>query len=498
MSNTYTKLMEEVRDLGRLGAVAQMLEWDQETYMPKKGVRARSELLALTAGIAHERLVCDKMRGLIEGASAAAGDYVAETNIRETRRVFERAANVPTELVKELARMSSVAKDAWVAARKKSDFGEFEPLLLKLVELKKQLAEHIGYQAEPYDALLDEFEPGATAGQIEGLFAELRERIVTLLNKVKASAKQPDLTILNRSFPIAVQKLVSRKMAESLHYDFDAGRCDVSVHPFCCTVGGPDDVRITTRYMEQSLTPSLFGTLHEVGHALYEQGLPSEHTFTPSGEAISLGIHESQSRLWENFVGRSKAFWAYHWSHIKDAFPEALGEVSVNEFYEAINAATPSMIRVEADELTYNLHIILRFEIERGLFDGSLSAKDLPTIWNERMQQALGITPKDDVEGCLQDIHWSMGGFGYFPTYALGNLYAAQFFEQAGKDIPDLWDRIQRNDNQPLLDWLRDNIHRHGQRYRAGELVEQVTGKPLSIDPLMDYLTKKLAPIYGL
>ncbi len=490
--------MEEVRDIGRLRSIAEMLEWDQETYMPKKGVRVRSELLALAAGIAHERLVCDKMRGYVESASADAGDHVAETNIRETRRAFERAANVPTELVKELARMSSMAKDAWVTARKQSDFSKFEPSLLKLVELKKQMAEHIGYRAEPYDALLDEFEPGATASQIEGLFAELRDRIVTLLNKVKASAQQPDLTILNRSYPIPAQKLVSRKMAEALHYDFDAGRCDVTVHPFCCTLGGPDDVRITTRYVEKSLTPSLFGTLHEVGHALYEQGLPSEHTFTPSGEAISLGIHESQSRLWENFVGRSKAFWTFHWPGVKDAFPEALGEVSVDDFHAAINAATPSMIRVEADELTYNLHIILRFEIERGLFNGSLNAKDLPAIWNERMQKTLGITPKDDVEGCLQDIHWSMGGFGYFPTYALGNLYAAQFFEQAGKDIPDLLDRIAHNDNQPLLDWLRSNIHRHGQRYRAGELVEKVTGKPLSIDPLMNYLTKKLTPIYGL
>jgi carboxypeptidase Taq len=257
-------------------------------------------------------------------------------------------------------------------------------------------------------------------------------------------------------------------------------------------------VRITTRYQERSLASSLFGTIHETGHALYEQGLPREHMFTPMGEAVSLGIHESQSRLWENFVGRSKAFWTYHWDSVKEMFPDALGEVTLDGFYQAINSVAPSLIRVEADELTYNLHIIIRFEIERDLMSGALSVEDIPTAWNESMSSTVGITPPNDREGCLQDIHWSAGLFGYFPTYTLGNLFAAQFFEQAKCDMPDLFERIAAGEYTPLLDWLRTHIHCHGQRYRAGELVEVATGKALSIEPFMNYVTAKFSAVYDL
>jgi len=497
MSDAYAHLMELVKDVGRLRAVGQLLDWDQETYMPPNGVKARAEQAALIAGIAHERLVADEVGSLLDQAVAADGDYVAQTNLRETRRTFDRAVKVPTKLVKEIAHTGALAKDAWVKARKESDFAKFAPHLERLVELKKQVAEHIGYETEPYDALMDEFEPGARSTQIEELFAELRAVTVSLLEKLAASPTKPDSSLLTRHFPRAKQEELSRKMAEWLNFDFDSGRIDVAVHPFCLTIGGPDDVRLTTRYMEDFLPGALFGTIHETGHALYEQGLPHEHMYTPMGEYVSLGIHESQSRLWENFVGRSQAFWDYHWEGVKAMFPESLGHVSLEQFYAAINTVEPSLIRVEADELTYNLHIILRFEMERALFTNQLAVRDIPSAWNEKMKDLLGITPPNDSEGCLQDIHWSIGIFGYFPTYALGNLYAAQFFEQAEKDIPNLLVRIAGNDHKPLLEWLRKNIHRHGQRYRAAQLVEVVTGKPLSIKPFVDYVTEKFSTVYG-
>lgn len=498
MQDAYEELMTRVTDVGRLHSIEALLDWDQETYMPGDGVAARAEQAALIAAIAHDRLVSDKTRSLLDRAVASDGDFVAETNLRETRRAFDRAARIPTDLVKEIARTSSLAKDAWARAREQSRLSEFAPFLEKLVALKKQVAEHIGYETEPYDALMDEYEPGAQAEKIATLFAELCNATVGLLEKIVASGTRPDTSILEREYPEPGQRQLSRRMAEALNFDFSAGRADVSVHPFCTTIGGSGDVRITTRYQERFLSSALFGTLHETGHALYEQGLPRQHTCTPMGEAVSLGIHESQSRMWENLVGRSRAFWTFHWDELKRTFPEALADVSLDEFCAAINAVQPSLIRVEADELTYNLHIAVRFELERALFDGSLAVGDVSAAWNEKMTKFLGVTPTNDAEGCLQDIHWSMGAFGYFPTYALGNLYASQFFEQAQKDIPDLDTRIAVNDHRPLLTWLREKIHVHGQRYRADELVERVTGRPLSIESFMTHVTNKYSEVYGI
>ena len=498
MASHYDKLMECVKDIGRLRAIEQLLDWDQETQMPRGGVQPRAESAALIAGLAHERLIGDELRSLLDTASAEEEDFAAQTNLREMRRAVQRNVNIPIALVKEIAQTSIMAKDAWASARRTSDFDEFAPFLARLVNLKKQVAECIGYDTEPYDALMDEFEPGARAADIERLFASLRESTVGLLERIRNASKRPDTSILARKYPIDRQVRLSRAMAETLGFDFSAGRADVSVHPFCTTIGGCGDVRITTRYDEQFLSGALFGTLHETGHALYEQGLLREHTFTPMGEAVSLGIHESQSRMWENMVGRGQPFWSFHWDGLKTLFPESLGDLSVEEFYGAINAVEPSFIRVEADELTYNLHIILRFEIERALFNGSLEVQDVPAVWNEKMTTSLGIAPRSDAEGCLQDIHWSLGAFGYFATYALGNLYAAQLFAQARRDIPDLYDRIAANDQKPLLRWLRQNIHQHGRRFRADELIERVTGAPLSIEPFVGYVTEKYSEVYGL
>lgn len=498
MSDAYAKLVDRVKDISRLHAVAQLLGWDQETYMPVSGVQARSEQFALIMGLAHERLVADETRALLDRVSAPSGDYVLETNIRETRRVFERAAKIPTELVKQIAETASVAKEAWAKAREESDFKAFKPYLQRLVELKKREAECVGYDTEAYDALMDEFEPGAKASEIEVLLRELRQATIALFRRITDAPRHPDPGILTRRFDMDRQKVWARKLAEALNFDFSSGRVDISVHPFCATIGGCGDVRMTARYQEDFLPSAIFGTMHETGHALYEQGLLGEHAFTPMGEAVSLSLHESQSRMWENLVGRSRAFWACHWEDLKATFPEVLQDVSLDEFYGAINAVRPSFIRCEGDELTYNLHIILRFEIERALFDGSLNVEDVPGAWNEKLKASLGITPPNDREGCLQDIHWSWGSFGYFHTYTFGNLYAAQFFEQARKDIPGLLDRIAIGDYEPLLLWLRRNIHCHGQRYRANELVELVTGRPLSITPFMDYVTAKFSQIYEL
>lgn len=497
MSEPYRELIEQMKDIARLASVAQLLDWDQETYMPRRGVSARAEQAALVAGLVHERLVSEDIRRRLEDARVAQSDATAWANVREARRAYARAAKLPTDLVKEIAHSSSLAKEAWQEARKSNDFGRFAPLLGKLVELKRRVAELVGYEGEPYDALLDEFEPGAKTREIESIFADLRRQTVALLDRLRAG-KAPDDTILRRMYPEPQQRLLSQRMAEAIGFDFERGRADVSVHPFCLTIGGPSDVRITTRYEERFLPSALFGTLHECGHALYEQGLPEDHLFEPIGEAVSLGVHESQSRLWENLVGRNRAFWTFHFPALTRLFPDALRGVTLDDFYRAINRVKPSLIRVEADEVTYNLHIILRFELERALFRGELAVADLPAAWNERMTRTVGVTPQRDADGCLQDIHWALGAFGYFPTYTLGNLYAAQFFEQARRDIPDLTDRIAANDHEALLSWLRTNIHQHGRQYRAHELVQRVTGSPLSCEPFVRYITRKCEEVYGL
>ncbi|RJP36922.1 MAG: carboxypeptidase M32 [Phycisphaerales bacterium] len=498
MNDAYSDLVTRLREISRLNAISSLLDWDQETYMPPRAAAARADQQALIAGLAHERLVCDEFAACLDAARADDADPAARTNIREARRVFDRQRKLPRSLVEQIAHASSSAKTAWAQARGESNFALFAPALSRLLDLKKEAAARIGFPNEPYEALMDEFEPGATVPALEPVFTQLREATVQLLARIRAAGRQPDESILVRNYPRPAQEELTARMAALLQYDLEAGRIDVSTHPFCTTIGGPTDVRITTRYNESFISPALFGTLHETGHALYEQGLQAEHAGTPMGEAVSLGIHESQSRLWENMVGRSRAFWEGQYPSVQGLFPEALGDVSLDAFWRAINAVRPSMIRVEADELTYNLHIIVRFELERGMLRGDVEVGDIPAAWNEKMKSLLGIVPADDREGCLQDIHWSMGAFGYFPTYTLGNLYAAQFFETARAELDDLDGAIRRGDTRPLLDWLRRSIHRHGQRYRAHELVQVVTGKPLSIEPLLAYLRAKYGQVYGL
>lgn len=495
-SKGYEAFIEQVREIHLCESIGGLLDWDQETYMPPKGAETRAAQLSLIAGIAHKRLTSDEFARQLETVEAEGdGDPVVATNVRDMRRVHDRAVKLPTKLVQQIAQASSLARQAWVAARKESQFAKFSPHLEKLLDLKRQVAEKIGYDENPYDALMDEFEPGMRASQVQQVFDALKGQLVPLVQAIKDAPRQPKTAVLDAKCPVDAQARFGRWIAEQMGYDFEAGRLDTTTHPFCQGIS-PQDVRITSRYNETYLPMSLFGTMHEAGHALYEQGLDPEHAHTPAGMHVSLGIHESQSRMWENLVGRSRAFWEHYYGKLQAEFP-ALASVALEDWYFAINTVRPSLIRVEADEVTYNLHIMLRFDIERQMIAGKLKIADIPEAWNAAMQQMLGITPPDDAQGCLQDIHWSMGIFGYFPTYALGNLYAAQFFEAAREALPNLDGEIGAVRLMPLLEWLREHIHRQGKRYRAAELVERVTGKALSHEPFIEYLRGKYQPLYG-
>lgn len=497
MPSAYEAFHKAIREIGQLGSIEGLLDWDSETIMPDGGLSARAEQISLIATLAHERRTSPTLGELIEQLDSRVDDPIEQSNVREARRMYERASRVPAELVTRLSRVSVLAKEAWGKARAGSDFPAFAPHLSELVNIKRHIADLIGYTGERYDALLDEYEPGMTSAQVEEVFTALRGPLCEFVRRLAHAPRKPDSSVLHRNFPRAAQESFARHLAEAIGFDFSRGRLDVSKHPFCGGTG-PADVRLTTRYYEDFIAPSVFGVLHEAGHGIYEQGLPEAHMFTPAGQAVSLGIHESQSRLWENFVGRSREFWEGMYGACQRAFPDALGSVSLDAFHGAINTVSPSLIRVEADEVTYNLHIILRFEIERALIGGTLEVRDIPAAWNGKMRELLGVSPPNDAQGCLQDIHWSAGMFGYFPTYALGNLYAAQFFEAALRAIPNLRDELRRGQFAPLLAWLRENIHQHGMRYRAGELVHRVTGAPLTVEPFLRYIRTKFAPIYGL
>jgi carboxypeptidase Taq len=366
-----------------------------------------------------------------------------------------------------------------------------------MLMLKRQEAAALGFTATPYDPLLDDYEPHATTAEVGAVLAGLRDALAPLVQEIVASGRRPDAAILKRSFAPAIQESFGQEISGAMGFDYTAGRLDTTAHPFCGGAG-PGDVRITTRYNANDFGDAFFSILHEAGHGMYEQGLPREHFGLPTGEAVSLGIHESQSRMWENQVGRSRAFWEHVLPRARAAFPDALKEAKLDNFYAAINEVQPSLIRVDADEVTYNLHILIRFELERAMIEDDLQVAELPAAWREKYEKYLGITPPSDAEGALQDVHWSAGLFGYFPTYSLGNLYAAQFFAQANADLGDQQEAFRRGDFAPLLGWLRVHIHRHGQRYSASELVQRITGKPLTHASWIDQMRTKYGELYGL
>ena len=427
MSQTYDEFIKRASELADIGHAQALLSWDQETYMPPKGAARRASSMGSLAGIYHQKLTdaeLVRLVGELQGRDLQ-GDQAV--NVREFARGLDRALKIPEQLVVEMSKTEALAHEAWVEARQKAEFAVFQPWLEKILAQKKEVADRVGYEGSVYNALLDEYEPYARAEEIGPVFAALRSQLVPLVEGIKATGKKPAKGVLDQEFPVAAQEAFGRQVMGDLGFDPEAGRLDISVHPFCSGLSR-DDVRLTTRYASEQMTDSLFGVIHETGHGLYEQGLPEDAAGTPAGAAVSLGIHESQSRLWENMVARSRPFWEYYLDTLKGCFPAQLQRVDLDAFYAAINQVEPSLIRVEADEVTYNLHILLRFELEMDLLEERVEVADLPALWNERMEQYLGVRPEDDAEGVLQDIHWSMGGIGYFPTYSLGNLYAAQFF----------------------------------------------------------------------
>ncbi|MBI5867140.1 MAG: carboxypeptidase M32 [candidate division Zixibacteria bacterium] len=498
--DTLTELVRQCREISIIDSCGSLLGWDERTYMPRKGAEHRAEQLAFLAGLSHSRLVDPRIGDLINtlrtSGSTNGGDDDASVMAREVGRIYDREVKIPQALVEEITRVTTLAQGKWAEARANSDFKAFKPWLQKVIDLKKQEAEAVGYKDDAYNAMLDTYEPGATVGSIEKIFTPLRNDLVKLLDKIRGSGRSPNVGIITREYPVERQQQFGTEAAAAIGFDFTEGRLDITTHPFCSGIG-PGDVRITTRYDAHHFPCAFFGILHEAGHGIYDQGLDPKHFGTPMGEMISLGIHESQSRMWENLVGRSRPFWTHFFPKAQKTFPEALGNVKADEFYWAINDVRPSLIRVEADEATYNLHILLRFEMERAFFSGGLSVDDIPGAWNEKFKSYFGLTPPNDKEGCLQDVHWSAGYIGYFPTYALGNLFAAQFFAKAQQDIPNMDAQFAKGDFSALKSWLRQNIHRHGRRYRSNILVERVTGQPLSSKPLIDYMTRKYGELYG-
>lgn len=494
----YEELLARLKDIDLISQIGGLISWDQEVLMPPKAAVLRAEQLAWISKTGHEKLTDQRIGVLISQLESENGlDDVEMANVRLARESYDRATKLPTEFVEEMAKHRSRAQISWTEARASDDFSIFRDDLAKAVELARAKADYLGYDALRYDALLDLYETGLTVARVDPLFAGLRENVAPLIRAVMDRGRRPDISwIENNSWPQEAQEKLSHSVAEAIGFDFGAGRRDASTHPFC---GGPnpDDVRWTTRYNESDPFGSLYGSMHETGHGTYEQGRRRDLDFQPAGQANGLGVHESQSRLWENQVGRSREFCEWALPLWKECFPENMEGVGVEELWQAVNLVEPSLIRVEADEATYNLHIMIRYEIEKMLIGGDIEVDDLPDAWDEMYEEFLGIRAPNRALGVLQDIHWSMGAFGYFPTYTLGNLYAAQLLEAARDDLPDHDSQIKRGDFQPLLDWMRSKVHNRGSILMPAELIEEATGDSPSPDAFVRYLGSKIERLYG-
>ncbi|MBW5448312.1 carboxypeptidase M32 [Cohnella sp. CFH 77786] len=486
--------------MSHYSSMLSLASWDQQTKAPHKGkvyfAKARGTLSTELFRLATS----DRMGALLDvltGAEAGAQlDEPTRAAVRERKREFDQKKKIPESLHKEFTIHTANARTVWEEARRQNDFAKFRPTLERTVEYVRQYAELYGYEKHPYDAHLDQYEPGLTVQQLDRIFGTLREQTVRLLDRIRGSSDQPR-DVFEGDFDIAQQEKFNLYLLPRLGYDLDAGRLDVTAHPFACTIN-VGDVRITTRYFANDPRSSLFATIHETGHAIYEQGINPEFEGSVISGGVSLGIHESQSRFLENMVGRSLPFWERYFDDYKRYFPGKFDGVSARDFYRSVNIVKPSYIRVEADEVTYNLHVMIRYEIEKGLVEGTVEVKDLPAIWNAKMREYLGVEPPTDTEGVLQDVHWSYGAFGYFPTYSLGNLYSAQIRRTILKQFPDFEDIVRRGEFAPIREWLRENIHRHGSVYMPAELIERVTGEPLNPEYLVRYFEEKYSDIYGI
>ena len=500
--NPVDTLKNELREIADLKGAVELMLWDMETYMPPGGAKARARQVAMLEALAHERFIG-------EGVSKPLGELVDldsgepfngaddETNrlVKEIWKDYHRAAALPTEFVEEMSQTTSLAQPVWVEARKKNNFNMFALHLEKIISLKYKEIEYLGIKGTPYDTLLDEYEPGVTTADIDVLFGALKKELVPMVKAISDSGIETKREILLQYYDPRKQWEFSELILKEMHYDFNCGRQDKAAHPFS-TSFHPTDARVTTRVNDNNLMYCLSSSIHEGGHALYEQGLDQEWYGTPFCEAISYGIHESQSRLWENLVGLSKPFWEYYFPKLQKVFPENLSDVSLDDFYMAVNTVKPDLIRTEADEITYNLHIMLRYEIEQMIINNGVEVSALPEIWNNKMEEYLGITPPSDADGVLQDVHWAHGSFGYFPTYALGNLYNIIMFNKAKEELPNMAKDCREGNFLPLRNWLKDNIHIVGRRQTAKEMIKSMSGQDLSSQPFIDYLKKKYSEIY--
>jgi carboxypeptidase Taq len=495
--NTLTTKLKEIKNINSAAAI---LHWDQQVSMPPGGAEARANQIATLEKLAHEMFIADEI-GVLLGDLADAG-FAYDSNeaslVRVVQRDYERARKLPSELVEEMSRTFARGHQIWVKARADKDFSQFQDTLTKIVDLNIQKAEAYGYEEAIYDALLEDFEPGMKSAEVVQVFDALKMELVPLVKAIAQQVDSVDDACLHQDFDEQVQWDFGVEVLKAIGYDFEGGRQDKSAHPFT-TSFSIKDVRITTRFYKDWLSPALFATMHEGGHALYEQNIDLPLEGTPLADGTSLGVHESQSRLWENVLGRSRAFWQFYYPRLQEFFPTQLKNVSLETFYRAINKVTPSFIRVEADEVTYNLHIFLRFELEQALLEQRLKVTDLPDAWNAKMEAYLGLTPPDDALGVLQDVHWSGGMMGYFPTYTLGTILSLQFYNQALQDIPDLPEQFSRGEFDALLSWFKDKIHRHGRKFTANELIERVTGaKQIEVGPYLTYIKQKFGEIYEL
>ncbi|WP_274361361.1 carboxypeptidase M32 [Paenibacillus thermotolerans] len=477
-----------------------LASWDSQVKAPTKGkayfAKARGTLSTELFRLSTSDQMGELLEALTQPEVQDKLDAPTKAAVRMRKRDYDKDKKIPESLHKEITIHTANARTVWEEARKENDFEKFRPTLERTVELIREYAERLGYEKHPYDALLDLFEPDLTVEQVDRIFGPLREKTVALLERIRSSANPPK-NVFEGGFDVGQQEKFNLHLLPSLGYDLEAGRLDVTAHPFAVTVNC-NDVRITTRYSENDPKSSLFATIHEAGHAIYEQGVNPEFEGSVISDGVSLGIHESQSRFLENMVGRSKAFWERYFDDYKRFFPDKFDGVSVEDVYRSVNIVNPSFIRVEADEVTYNLHIMIRYEIEKELIAGTLEVKDLPHVWNEKMREYLGIVPPTDTLGVLQDVHWSYGSFGYFPTYSLGNLYAAQIRKTILKQFPNFYDLIRGGEFSVIREWLRENIHQHGCVYPPAELIERVTGEGLNPNYLVEYLEEKVAEVYGL
>lgn len=499
MGTKYDALTARLADVTNINASLAMLSWDQQTQMPPGAAQSRATQLGTLSRLAHQMLTADETGALIESAEKEV-DMGADTResayLRTARFDYEQATRLPTEFVETWTRETTLAHEIWAKARAEKDFSQFRPTLEKLLDLIKQMAEYIGYDDHPYDAMLNQYERGMTTARVTEIFSAHRPHLVDLIQRI-SDVQQVDDAVLHKHYPQDKQREFALKMVKAYGFDFNRGLQAVSVHPFC-TSFSVNDVRMTTRFEENFLNPALFGMMHEAGHGMYEQGISQDLEGNILAGGTSLGVHESQSRMWENIVGRSKEFWGWALPQLRETFPDQLEGVDLDSFFKAINKVERSFIRVEADEATYNLHIILRFELEQALITDQLAVKDLPEAWNSKFNDFFGITPPNDALGVLQDVHWSAGLFGYFPTYALGNLLSVQYYNQALKDHPNIPTEIGQGKFDTLLKWLNTNIHQYGRMYTGEELTQRVTGESIQSDAYMAYLNNKYTEVYGL